>query len=408
MRVEAMMNRLWRLKGAAFGRVVSAVLIVGWAVVPSATAIAGATPAAPVNLKEPEPSPDAAPYHGSLENIAWGGHGELRFGYDLTAGVSDPSWFSVGRVNGFFLAKLGSRFRLGGQGAYDRAADDFTLERAEIIGRVGRKLDAHAGIFLAPLGRTNLDHDAPQYEFAERSLVATQLVGVPNAEIGAGVRGAGSLNPTFPFTYELDLVTGFDDGIIMDAVGGTRLPAGRNNYGDQNGLPAIAGRIALQPSVETELGFAVQSGPYNQTKVNGVNVDHWRYVHLVVVDGETRAAGLNLSAEAAGALIDVPPGLEALYAEKQWGASFEATRTLLAPIFKSWHGTSLSTGLRADKVDFDTRIPGDSRSRVSASLNIRPHPYAVIRMGWYYEWRRDRFNNDTPMAGLTLTAASYF
>ncbi|HKO22329.1 MAG TPA: hypothetical protein VJX91_06705, partial [Candidatus Eisenbacteria bacterium] len=47
---------------------------------------------------------EPAPYHGHRDNITWGGEGELRFGYDVTAGVSDPSWFSVGRVNGFMEA----------------------------------------------------------------------------------------------------------------------------------------------------------------------------------------------------------------------------------------------------------------------------------------------------------------
>ena len=39
---------------------------------------------------------ETAPYHGNLDNITWGGEGELRFGYDVTAGVSDPSWFRWG------------------------------------------------------------------------------------------------------------------------------------------------------------------------------------------------------------------------------------------------------------------------------------------------------------------------
>ncbi|HYJ32648.1 MAG TPA: hypothetical protein VE326_05460, partial [Candidatus Binatia bacterium] len=239
-------------------------------------------------------SPDAAPYHGSLENIAWGGHGELRFGYDRTAGVSDPSWFHVGRANGFFLAKLGSRLRLGGQASYDRVPDDFTLERAELIARLGRGArEAHAGIFLVPLGRTNLDHDAPQYEFGERSLVATEILGVPNAELGAGLRGAGNWSRAMPFTYEVDLVTGFDDGIVMDAAGGTRLPAGRNNYGDQNGLPAPSARFAIQPSVDTEIGLSAQSGPYNQTKIDGVQVDRTRFVHVVAADAVTNAMGVD-------------------------------------------------------------------------------------------------------------------
>ena len=414
--------------GAARKRLVSAGMAAVWALVSWATASAGTTPAAPKKstsaparayaraaapspadlAADPAPSPEAAPYHGSLENIAWGGHGELRFGYDLAAGVSEPEWFSVGRVNGFFLAKLGSRLRLGAQASYDRTPDDCTLARAELIARIGRTLDAHAGIFLAPLGRTNLDHDAPQYEFGERSLVAVELLGVPNAELGAGVRGAGSWRRDVPFTYEVDLVTGLDDGIVMDAAGGTRISAGRNNYGDQNGLPALAARFAVQPSVDTEWGFAAQSGPYNQTEVDGVKVDRTRFVHIVATDVETRAMGMHWAAEGAAALVDVPPSLETLYAERQWGVAVEASRLLRSPLFGAWRGTSLSAGLRAEKIDLDARIPGDSRTRVGASLNIRPHPYSILRFGWYYEWHRDRFDNMTPLAGLTLTAASYF
>ena len=349
----------------------------------------------------------AAPYHGSLDNIAWGGHGELRFGYDVTAGVSDPSWFSVGRANGFLEAKLGSKLRLRGQAAYDHVPDDFTLEQAELMASLGRTLDAHAGIFLVPLGRTNLSHDAPAYEFGERSLVATQILGVPNAQLGAGVRGTGAWSRTVPFTYEVDLVTGFDDGVVMDASGGTRIPAGRNNYGDQNGLPAAVARFAIEPG-DGEVGVAIQSGPYNRTHVGGVEVDGTRFVHVLTADAIAHAIGLKLATEAAAALIDIPPGLEGLYAERQWGASLEATRTLRAPIFPAWRGTSLSAGLRGETVDFDAGLAGDSRTRVSASLNMRPHPGSILRFGWYYEWKHDRFDNLTPLAGLTLTAASYF
>lgn len=350
---------------------------------------------------------ETAPYHGSLDNVTWGGQGELRFGYDVTAGVSDPSWFSVGRVNGFMEAKLSSKVRIRGQAAYDHVPDDFTLERAELMARLGRTHEAHAGIFLVPLGRTNLSHDAPAYEFWERTLVATQILGVPNAQLGMGVSGTGSWSRTTPLRYEVDIVTGFDDGVIMDASGGTRIPAGRNNYADQNGLPAVVARFAIQPG-DGEVGVAIQSGPYNQTQIAGAENDGTRFVHVLEADGIAHAMGLELATEAAAALIDIPPGLEGLYAERQWGASLEATRTLRAPLFHAWRGTSLSGGLRAETVDFDAGLPGDSRTRVAASLNIRPQPTSILRFGWYYEWKRDRFDNLTPLAGLTLTAASYF
>ena len=189
-----------------------------------------------------------------------------------------------------------------------------------------------------------------------------------------------------PFTYEVDVVTGFDDGVIMDASGGTRIPAGRNNYGDQNGLPAA---VALRDRAGPRRSRRrLQSGPYNRTHVNGVEVDGTRFVHVLTADAIAHAIGLRFATEAAAALIDIPPGLTGLYAERQWGASLEATRTLRTPLFSAWRGTSLSAGLRGETVDFDAGLPGDSRTRVSASLNMRLHPNSILRFGWYYEWKR--------------------
>lgn len=354
------------------------------------------------------PAPFEAPYHGSLDAIAIGGHGELRFAEDREDGASNPEWFSVGRVNGFVFARLHPRLRVAAQACWDRAADDFVFERAEILVRVSHSVQAHAGIFLAPLGRTNLSHDTPPYDFAERSLVATQLIGVPNAQVGVGVMGVrGSQLRPSRLSYEVDLVTGYDDGLIMDSPGGTRIPRGRNNYGDNNGMPAIVWRVA-HGSPGKEIGLAAQSGQYNETMLNGVRVDAPRWIHVVVADGTTRIAGCSVSAEAAAALIDVPPGLRDLFSEQQHGASVEVVRTLFEPIVRGWKSSSLTAALRADAVDFDRSVKGDSRSRLSASLNIHSRPLAVTRFGWYYEIRRDRFNNKTPLGGVTLTAATYF
>ena len=352
--------------------------------------------------------PPETSYHGSLDGFAFGGDGELRFAEDVEAGVSNPEWFSFGRANAFFFARPYPRVGLAGRAGWDRGADDFVLERAEMYVQVRRSALAHAGIFLAPLGRTNMDHDAPGYDFAERSLVATQLIGVPNAQFGAGVRSYRPAGSSSRFSYEVDLVTGYNDGLITNSPGGTRVPRGRSNYGDNNGMPALAWRIARRSSSEGEIGIAAQSGQYNRTDVGGVRVDGARWVHVVVADGIGKVAGFRASSEAAVALIDVPPGLEALFAERQWGASVEMVRTLLDPVLRSWRGSCLTAGIRADAVDFDARILGDSRSRLSASLNIHSRPLAVTRFGWYYEIRRDRFNNQTALAGLTLTAATYF
>jgi hypothetical protein len=264
-------------------------------------------------------------------------------------------------------------------------------------------LEIHAGIFPVPLGRVNLSHDSPQNEFTELSLVATQIIGVPNAMPGLGIKGTARDGR---LVYEADIVTGYSNGLITESSGGMRLPMGRANYGDGNGWPALTGRVSVHPSAKTEWGFGGLTGPYNDTQVGTIDVDETRWVHLFVLDGRTAWAGMRFCGEAAVGIVDVPPSLQALYAQSQWGASLEASRVLLDPIF-SKH-TSLSFALRADAVDFDRSQDGDSRHRVSASLNVHRQPTSVVRFGWYYELARDRFANDTPKAGLTFTAATYF
>ena len=347
--------------------------------------------------------------HGHPDKLAWGAYGEVRIAEDRVRGVTDPEWFSFGRVGGFITARASRRLDLALQGAYDQDSEDFTLERLEAAYRLKPALQVHAGIFLVPLGRTNLSHESPLYEFDEHSLVATQLIGVPHAQLGAGVLGGlGTAGNGWPLTFEADIVTGYGEGIVTDAAGGTRIASGRNNYGDDNGVPALAGRIAAHPSASTEIGLAAETGRYNRTVIDGVTVDEARYAHVVVADAFSRMAGFDVAAEAGVVMVDVPPGIGTLYAERQWGVSFEASRRLLNSLARSWKGSSLTAAVRADGVDLDRAILGDSRMRVSASLNARPRAATVARFGWYYELRRDRFNNQTPAAGLSVSLASYF
>ncbi|MGH7680919.1 MAG: hypothetical protein ACRENN_02925 [Candidatus Eiseniibacteriota bacterium] len=365
-------------------------------------------PDAPVELQDNPWNDRVGAYHGDRNGLAWGGEGELRFAEDRVRGVTDPEWFSVGRVGGFVSLRVSKRIELLGDGAWDQGTNDFSMEELEARLLVGTRLQLHGGIFLVPLGRSNLSHEAPVYEFAERSLPATQIVGVPNPQAGLGVRGKMGRIGKWPLSWEADAVTGYDDGLVMDAVGGTRVPAGRNNYGDNNGVPAAVGRLALHPSLSSEIGFAAQSGRYNKTVLGGVTVDNPRYVHVLVADYTGTWAGFGLFSEGAMAIIDVPPGLGTIFAERQWGASLEITRRLLEPVKANWYRTKLSAGLRLDGVDLDRAIEGDSRIRASASLNFHRVPIGVVRLGWYYEMSRDRFNNETPKAGVTVTTAAYF
>ena len=393
------------MKVARWAWVLAATAMLAAPVARGATAPALHGRAARVESAIPLIAPDI-PRHGSGA-IVFGGNAALRFAEDRVAGISNPDWASVVRVAGFAAARPSPRFLLDAAVAYERATDDLTVESARALFQVRPALGVHAGVLPLPLGRANLERDAPRGEFAERSLVATGMVGVPSSQLGAGVRG-WSARRGRSLAWEVDIVTGYDEGLLNDSPDGTRIPRGRTGGGDNNGLPALAGRITLGPGPDTELGLAAIAGPYNRTTIDGVRVDRSRSMSLVVADGRTSVAGIGLAAELAAACVDVPETLEGVFAERQWGGAVEVWRVLLDPLRRSWRRAAVSAALRADAVDFDCATPGDSKSRLSASLNLRVRPLGVIRAGWRYEIRRDRFDNSMPAAGASLVLASYF
>jgi hypothetical protein len=383
---------------------------------------ASATAAAPGTRSAASPAPSRpsgaafvrpgivldSPYHGRPDLFAFGGHGEIRFGHDRVRGIENPEWLSFPRIEAFALARVHRRAQVVVDAAYDRVMDELSLERALLDVRVGASWSGHAGVMRAPLGRENREYDAPRAEFSDRSLVATDLVGAPVSMFGVGVHGirGGAGRPAL--VYELDLVNGYDDGVVTEAGPGTRIASGRNVAGDNNGRPAAVGRIAFRPRPGREFGAALYVGQYNSTEVEGTTVDRARYLEMAVLDAETSLAGFTIAGEAGMAFVDIPPTLRAIYPANQWGAGLRVSRRLLAPILPKWRTSSLTAALRADAVDFDRAIPGDSKSRLTAALNIRPSDRAVIRGQWFYEITRDRFDNDTPSAGVAASGALYF
>ena len=65
--------------------------------------------------KTPVPSSDT-PYRGNRDGISYGAYGELRFGHDRQAGVSNPDWFSVGQAGGFVRVRVHHRVEIAGVG----------------------------------------------------------------------------------------------------------------------------------------------------------------------------------------------------------------------------------------------------------------------------------------------------
>ncbi|HET9425166.1 MAG TPA: hypothetical protein VFO55_07340 [Gemmatimonadaceae bacterium] len=343
-----------------------------------------------------------------LGRTAIGGYAEAHARYERVDGVRERAGFEAKRFNLFTATTVSDFVRLGAELEFEEGGHEIKVEYAAIDLRFSRALALRGGMLLSPLGRFNLSHDSPLNEFTDRPLVSTDLLGVALSEPGFGVLGSFSLGRSARATYELYATNGFNSGLIDNSPEGTRIPLGRGNFDDENGSPALVGRLTFSPSHLHELGVSMHRGAYNVFSSGGTDIDERRDLLITVLDAETALAGIDVRGEAAFATIDVPESLEGIYAARQRGFFAEAVR----PFGRGWVRTmptsAFAVKVRADYVDFDTQLVGQSMAQVTGGVNFRPTDDSVLKLDFVRGRGRDRFNNLAEHAFLLFSIASYF
>jgi hypothetical protein len=203
-------------------------------------------------------------------------------------------------------------------------------------------------------------------------------------------------------------VNGFDEGVLEGDASGTRIPAGRGNFDDNNNSPAVVGRLAWSPRQGIELGASAHSGAYNIYSADGLDLDERRDLTIWALDAEAVLGPLELAGEAAFATIDVPPGLGPLFAGAQRGLYVDAVAPFWKDRIATMPGSSFAAKLRLDHVDFDRDRRGDDELRVSAGLNFHPTRDTAFKLDVFRARTHDRFNNPADEFGLLFSAATYF
>ena len=341
--------------------------------------------------------------------IAVGGYAEAHARYQRVDGLRDEAGFEAKRFNLFANTLVSDWVRLGSELEFEDGAQEVVLEYAAIDLRVHPSLlTIRGGMVLSPLGRFNLAHDSPLNEFTDRPLVSTELIGVALSEPGFGVFGQIPAGRVGRLTYEAYATNGFHDGLITDSEGGTRIPRGRRNFEDNNGSPAVVGRIAWSPGLGFEFGASAHHGAYNVFNEEGAVVDKRRNVTIGVLDAEAIVAGVRLTGEGAVAGIDVPQGLRGIYSTAQRGFYVEGVREFGRGLVRTMPQSSFAAKARWDYVDFDTGVVGTSTAQVSVGLNFRPTMDSVLKLDFVRGRGRDEFNNLGEHAYLLFSLATYF
>jgi hypothetical protein len=349
------------------------------------------------------------PYLGRLlGRIAVGGYAEAHAHWRRTDGITEEAGFVAKRFNLFTATQVSDFVRIGAELEFEEGAEEIRLEYAAIDVALHPALALRGGMILSPIGRFNLAHDSPLNEFTDRPLVSTELLGVALSEPGFGLFGQVGLSGTGRMTYELYAVNGFHEGLLYDAEDGTRLPAGRSNFEDNNASPAFVGRIAFSPRVGWELGASAHHGAWNVFDADGAAIDERRDVSILAVDAEASLFGFELAGEAARARIEMTEALDGINASAQRGLYLEAIRPFGRGLVRTMPGSSFAAKLRLDVVDFDTDLGGDDVARLTLGLNFRPTPDTALKLDYLRGRARDRFNVPSDFAGLLFSIATYF
>ncbi|MGQ0814718.1 MAG: hypothetical protein ACT4O1_09650 [Gemmatimonadota bacterium] len=343
-----------------------------------------------------------------LGRTAIGGYAEAHARWEQVEGLRDEAGFEAKRFNIFTNTTVSDFVRIGAELEFEDGGRDFKLEYAAIDLRIHPALAVRGGMLLSPLGRFNLSHDSPLNEFTDRPLVSTELLGVALSEPGFGALGQFPLGRSGRLTYELYATNGFHDGLITDSEAGTRIALGRSNFEDNNGVPALVGRLAWGPMVGYEIGVSGHHGAYNVFNEEGTPIDERRDLSIGVLDLEATLAGLVITGEAALVRIDVPPGLQGIYAERQHGLYVEAIREFGRSWIRTMRGSAFAAKARLDYVDFDTQLDGSSTAQVTLGLNFRPTRDSVLKLDFVRGRGHDQFNNRAEHAFLLASIATYF
>lgn len=358
------------------------------------------------------------PFIGSLASTSIGGYVEGNTNYFVEDGVSEGFSMELRRFNVFLFSQVSQRVRFLSELEFEHGTEEIALETALIDFQIRPSLVLRGGIILPPIGFLNQNHDSPQWDFVDRPLVTTDVIPSTLSEVGFGAYGKFTLDD-FVLSYDAYLTNGLGDGVVGNDLGRTDIPSGKDEelFGeDNNGSPAISGRLGLRRPGTGEVGLSYYGGYYNSFRLEGEDVDDRRWLGITALDAGGSVGPAQVRAELAYATIDVPPGLQELFGQEQWGGYLDVLLPVWRPRFLGYTDAVVTAGLRLERVDFnmgrfsstDGSI-GDDVTALVPGVSFRPTPGTVFRANYRYHWMTDLQGNDPArLAGFQVGFATYF
>jgi hypothetical protein len=358
------------------------------------------------------------PFIGSLASTSIGGYVEGNTNWFVEDGVGEGFSMELRRFNVFLFSQISQRVRFLSELEFEHGTEEIALETALVDVQIRPELVLRGGILLPPLGFLNQNHDSPRWDFVDRPLVTTEIIPSTLSEVGFGAFGKVARGGLL-FSYDAYVTNGLGAGVVGNQAGRTSIPAGKSEElfaEDNNGSPALSGRVAVRHVELGEVGLSYYGGYYNSFRAEGEEVDERRWLGIAALDVGGAVGPADVRAEIAYASIDVPPGLTDLFGDTQWGGHLDVLLPVWRPRFLGYTEAVLTAGLRLERVDYNVGTfsstgldIGDEVTAIVPGISLRPTPGTVFRLNYRYHWIHDlQGNAPARMAGLQVGFATYF
>ena len=358
------------------------------------------------------------PFIGSVSSTSIGGYIEGNTNYFVEDGVTEGFSMELRRFNIFLHAAISQRVRFLSELEFEHGTEEIALETALVDFQVRPSLVLRAGIILPPIGYLNQNHDSPKWDFVDRPLVTTGIVPSTLSEVGAGIYGRGASGGLI-ILYDVYMTNGLGESVVGNELGRTDIASGKGEERfekDNNGSPAVSGRVGLRKPGLGEVGLSYYGGYYNSFRFEGEGVDDRRWLGIVALDFGGSIGPAAVRGELAYATIDVPTGVSELFGNRQGGVHLDVVAPVWRPRVAGYQNAVVALGLRMEHVDYNrgtftsTGQPiRDDVTAVVPGISFRPTPGTVFRANYRYHWTRDFVGNQTiRTAGFQLGFATYF
>ena len=362
------------------------------------------------------------PFITSIGRTSIGGYAEGNTNYFVEDGVGEGLSMELRRFNIFLFAPVGRRLRFLSELEFEHGTEEIAIETAQLDFQFDPAFVLRAGILLPPIGAFNQDHDSPRWEFIDRPLVSTQIIPSTLSEIGFGANGRlapGGVARGVTLTYDVYLTNGLGDGVVLNDEGRTLLAAGKREeqFGDDNnGSPALSGRVAVQQRRLGEIGLSYYGAVYNTFQADGETFDEQRRLSITALDFSTEVRAVSVRGELAVAHVNVREDLAELFGERQWGGHVDVVVPVWQPRFLGLQDAALSVALRLEHVDYNVgtfsstgRRIYDEVTAVVPGLSFRPTAGTVFKANYRRHWTRDLLGNPAAkLGGYQIGFATYF